>query len=70
MKALVYENYTLDDDFSKILKIKDIPEPIPKHNEVVFKVKYASLNTTSLCFGIGSGISLIFKILEKSSSRV
>ena len=25
MKALVYDQYTIDDDFSKILKIKDIP---------------------------------------------
>ena len=44
MKALVYDRYTTDDDFSKILKIKDIPEPEPKHNEVIFKVKSASLN--------------------------
>jgi alcohol dehydrogenase len=44
MRALVYDIYTTDDDFSKILKIKDIPEPEPKHNEVVFKVKSASLN--------------------------
>ena len=44
MKALVYEEYTTDDDFSKILKIKDIPKPEPKPNEVVFKVKAASLN--------------------------
>jgi hypothetical protein len=27
MKALVYDQYTTDDDFSKILKIKDIPSP-------------------------------------------
>ena len=45
MKALVYEEYTKDDDFSKILKIKDIDEPKPGPNEVVFKVKAAaSLN--------------------------
>lgn len=44
MKALVYEEYTTDDDFSKILQIKDIPKPEPKPNEVVFKVKAASLN--------------------------
>jgi NADPH:quinone reductase-like Zn-dependent oxidoreductase len=44
MKALVYEKYTTDDDFSKILKIKDIPSPKPKPNEVIFKVKTASLN--------------------------
>ena len=44
MKALVYEKYTSDDDFSKILKIKDIPSPKPKPNEVIFKVKVAALN--------------------------
>ncbi len=44
MRALVYEEHSQDDDFSKILKIKDIPEPIPKPNEVVFKVKAAALN--------------------------
>ncbi len=44
MRALVYDKYTTDDDFSKILKIKDIPEPKPKHDEVIFKVKTASLN--------------------------
>ena len=32
MKALVYENYTQNDDFESILQIKDIPEPTPKPN--------------------------------------
>jgi len=44
MRALVYDEYTADDNFSKILKIKDIPEPIPKPDEVVFRVKAAALN--------------------------
>jgi len=44
VKALVYEEYTTDDDFAKILKIKDIDEPKPKPKEVVFKVKTAALN--------------------------
>ena len=44
MKALVYEEYTTDDDFSKILKIKDIPIPKPKPNEVIIKVKATALN--------------------------
>ena len=44
VKALVYEKYAKDDDFEKILKIKDIPEPKPKPNEVVFKVNTAALN--------------------------
>jgi NADPH:quinone reductase-like Zn-dependent oxidoreductase len=44
MKALVYDEYATDDDFSKILKIKDLPLPKPKSNEVIFKVKAAALN--------------------------
>jgi alcohol dehydrogenase len=44
MKAVVYEKYTHDDDFAKILKIKDIDEPKPKSNEVVFKIKATALN--------------------------
>jgi len=44
MKALVYDEYSTDDDFSKILKIKDIPLPTPKSNEVIFKVESAALN--------------------------
>lgn len=44
MKALVYDEYAPDDDYKKILKIKDIPEPKPKSNEVVFKVMFAGLN--------------------------
>ena len=44
MRALVYDKYTTDDDFSKILKIKDIPEPTPKSDEVIFRVKAAALN--------------------------
>ncbi len=44
MKALVYEEHTTDNDFAKILKIKDIDEPKPKPKEVVFKVKAAALN--------------------------
>lgn len=44
MKALVYEEYAPDDDYSKILRIKEVPDPIPKPNEVVFKVEFAGLN--------------------------
>ena len=44
MKALVYENYTEDNDFASILKLKDIPEPNVKQNEVLFRVKAAALN--------------------------
>ena len=44
MKALVYEEYAPDDNYNKILKIKEIPEPKPKSKEVVFKIKAAGLN--------------------------
>ena len=44
MKALVYESYAQDDDFKSILELRDIPEPVPKPNEVIFRVKAASLN--------------------------
>ncbi len=44
VKAITYDEYAPDDNFAKILKIKDIDDPKPKPNEVVFNVKAASLN--------------------------
>jgi len=44
MKGLVYEEYAPDDDFKKILKVKDVDDPKPKPDEVVFKVKASALN--------------------------
>ncbi|GBL41295.1 alcohol dehydrogenase [Nitrosopumilaceae archaeon] len=44
MKAVVYEEYAPDDNYAKILKVKEIPDPKPKADEVVFKVKAAALN--------------------------
>lgn len=44
MKALVYEEYAPDNDFAKILQIKEVPDPKPKAHEVVFKVMSAGLN--------------------------
>lgn len=44
MKALVYDDYAVGDDFAKILQIRDIPVPEPKPNEVVFRVEVAALN--------------------------
>ena len=44
MKALVYEEYAPDDNYERILKLKEIPDPKPKSNEVVFKVKAVGLN--------------------------
>jgi alcohol dehydrogenase len=44
MKAVVYEEYAPDDNYAKILKVKEAPDPKPKSDEVVFKVKSAALN--------------------------
>jgi NADPH:quinone reductase-like Zn-dependent oxidoreductase len=44
MRALVYENYAQDDNFESILELRNIPEPVLKPNEVIFRVKAASLN--------------------------
>ena len=45
MRALVYERYATDDDFARILRIRDdMPIPVPGSGEVVFKVKAAALN--------------------------
>jgi len=44
MKGLVYEEYAPDDDYKKILKVKDVDDPKPKSDEVVFNVKAAALN--------------------------
>ncbi|MGI0010512.1 MAG: zinc-binding dehydrogenase, partial [Nitrosopumilaceae archaeon] len=44
MKALVYEEYAPDDNYKRILKLKEVPDPKPKSKEVVFKVKVAGLN--------------------------
>ncbi len=48
MKAVVYEEYAPDDDFKKILKVKDIDDPKPKANEIVLKLKAAALNYNDL----------------------
>jgi NADPH:quinone reductase-like Zn-dependent oxidoreductase len=44
MKGVVYEEYAPDDNYSKILKVKEVADPKPKPNEIVFKVKAAALN--------------------------
>jgi NADPH:quinone reductase-like Zn-dependent oxidoreductase len=44
VKALVYEEYAPDDNYQKILKVKEVADPKPKPNEVVFRVKFAGLN--------------------------
>ena len=44
MKALVYEKYAENNDFESILQLKQVPDPVPKPNEVLFRVKAAALN--------------------------
>jgi NADPH:quinone reductase-like Zn-dependent oxidoreductase len=44
MKGVVYEEYAPDDNFAKILKVKEVNDPKPKADEVIFKVKSAALN--------------------------
>ena len=44
MKGVVYEEYAPDDNFAKILKVKEVPDPKPKADEVIFKVKSTALN--------------------------
>ena len=48
MKAVVYEEYSPEDDYKKILKIKDVDDPTPKSNEIVLKLKAAALNYNDL----------------------
>jgi alcohol dehydrogenase len=44
MKAVVFEEYAPDDDYKRILNVKDVEDPKPKSNEVVFEVKATALN--------------------------
>ena len=44
MRALVYDKYAVDDDFSAILNIRDLPRPTPGPHQVVFRVEAAALN--------------------------
>ena len=44
MKAVVYDKYAPNDDYKSILSVKELPDPKPKSNEVVFRVKAAALN--------------------------
>lgn len=44
MKALVYGEYAPDDNFARILKVREVPDPEPGPNDVVFRVRFAGLN--------------------------
>ncbi|MEO9277752.1 MAG: alcohol dehydrogenase catalytic domain-containing protein, partial [Nitrososphaera sp.] len=48
MKAVVYESYAPNDDYKSILQVKEVPDPKPKPNEVIIKVKAAACNYNDL----------------------
>lgn len=48
MRAVVYESYAPDDDYRKILQVKELPDPEPKGDQVVFRVEAAALNFNDL----------------------
>lgn len=58
MKGVVYEEYAPDDNFAKILKVKEIPDPKPKADEVVFKVRAAALNYNDIWGMRGSPVQV------------
>lgn len=68
MKAVVYESYAPDDDFSKILQVKDIPEPEPKSDEVVFRVEAAALNFNDIWGMRGDPIPVILPHISGSDA--
>ncbi|MFB5628379.1 MAG: Zn-dependent oxidoreductase, partial [Nitrosarchaeum sp.] len=58
MKGVVYEEYAPDDNYAKILKVKEVPDPKPKADEVVFKVKSAALNYNDIWGMRGSPVAV------------
>lgn len=58
MRALVYEEYVFDDNYKRIIRIKEIPQPQPKPNEVVFEVKAAGPNYDDICGMKGKPIQI------------
>jgi len=44
VKAVTYDEYAPDDDYAKILKVRELDDPKPGPSEVVFSVKAAALN--------------------------
>ena len=68
MKAVVYEGYAPDDDFSKILQVKDVPEPEPKPDEVVFRVEAAALNFNDIWGMRGDPIPVILPHISGSDA--
>ena len=70
MKALVYEEYAPDDNYEKILKIMDVPEPKPKPREVVFKVIVAGLNHDDIWGMRGKPIQIPMPQISGTLTRI
>lgn len=68
MKAIVYEEYAPDDDFARILKIRDLPEPEPKPDEVVFRVEAAALNFNDIWAMRGDPIPVVLPHVSGSDA--
>jgi len=68
MKGLVYEDYAPDDDYKKILKVKDVDDPKPKSDEVVFKVKAAALNYNDIWGMRGNPVPVILPHISGSDA--
>ncbi len=68
MRAVVYEEYAPDDNFEKILKVQDIPEPEAGPGEVVFRVEVASLNYNDIWGMRGAPIPVILPHVSGSDA--
>jgi NADPH:quinone reductase-like Zn-dependent oxidoreductase len=68
MKAVVYEEYAPDDDFKRILQVKDVEDPKPKPNEVVFQVKAAALNYNDIWGMRGNPIPVVLPHISGSDA--
>jgi len=68
MKGVVYEEYAPDDNYAKILKVKEVPDPKPKSDEVVFKVKSAALNYNDIWGMRGSPVPVTLPHISGSDA--
>ncbi len=68
MKAVVYKEYAPDDNFKKILKVQDIPDPVAGPGEVVFRVEATSLNYNDIWGMRGAPIPVILPHVSGSDA--
>jgi len=68
MKAVVYDKYAPNDDYKSILSVKEVPDPKPKPNEVVFRVKAAALNYNDIWGMRGQPIPVILPHISGSDA--